>query len=73
MLAGRKMDVAIDMHLIPRWDRKHGAEVVRSKSKGKTGLLSGTSRRSASTGECTSRWGCFTCQPSRTPLILCAG
>ena len=39
MLAGRKMDVAIDMHLIPRWDRKHGAEVVRSKSKGKTGLF----------------------------------
>ena len=25
------------MHLIRRWDRKHGAELVRSKSKGKTG------------------------------------
>ena len=25
------------MHLIRHWDRKHGAELVRSKSKGKTG------------------------------------
>ncbi len=37
MLAGRKMDVAIDMHLIPRWDSNHNEDVVRSKSKGKTG------------------------------------
>ena len=37
LLAGKRVDIAIDMHLIPRWDRKHGAELVRSKSKGKTG------------------------------------
>ncbi len=39
MLAGRKMDVAIDMHLIPRWDANHNQDVVRSKSKGRTGLF----------------------------------
>ena len=27
------------MHLIRRWDRKHGAELVRSKSKGRTGTF----------------------------------
>ena len=37
LLAGKQIDIAIDMHLIRRWDRKHGAELVRSKSKGKTG------------------------------------
>ena len=37
LLSGKRIDIAIDMHLIPRWDRKHGAELVRSKSKGKTG------------------------------------
>ena len=37
LFAGKRVDIAIDMHLIPRWDRKHGAELVRSKSKGKTG------------------------------------
>ena len=37
LLAGKQIDIAIDMHLIQRWDRKHGAELVRSKSKGKTG------------------------------------
>ena len=37
LLSGKRVDIAIDMHLIPRWDRKHGAELVRSKSKGKTG------------------------------------
>ena len=37
LLAGKRIDIAIDMHLIRRWDRKHGAELVRSKSKGKTG------------------------------------
>ena len=36
LLAGKRVDIATDMHLIPRWDRKHGAELVRSKSKGKT-------------------------------------
>ena len=38
LLRGKQMDVAIDMHLIRRWDKKHGAEVVRPKSKNKTGL-----------------------------------
>ena len=37
LLAGKQIDIAIDMHLIRRWDRKHGAELVRSKSRGKTG------------------------------------
>ena len=37
LLAGKQVDIAIDMHLIRRWDRKHGAELVRSKSKGKMG------------------------------------
>ena len=37
LFAGKRIDIAIDMHLIRRWDRKHGAELVRSKSKGKTG------------------------------------
>ena len=37
LFAGKRVDIAIDMHLIRRWDRKHGAELVRSKSKGKTG------------------------------------
>ena len=39
LLRGRRMDIAIDMHLIRRWDRKHGAELVRSKSKGRTGTF----------------------------------
>ena len=39
LLRGRRMDVAIDMHLIRRWDRKHEAELVRSKSKGRTGTF----------------------------------
>ena len=37
LLAGKRADIAVDMHLIRRRDRKHGAEPVRSKSKGKTG------------------------------------
>ena len=37
LLSRRHVDIVIDMHLIPRWDRRHGAELVRSKSKGKTG------------------------------------
>ena len=37
LLAGKRADVAVDMHLIRRRDRKHEAEPVRSKSKGKTG------------------------------------
>ena len=37
LLSGKRIDIAIDMHLIRRWDRKHGAELVRSKSNGKTG------------------------------------
>ena len=37
LLSGKRIDIAIDMHLIRRWDRKHGAELVRSMSKGKTG------------------------------------
>ena len=37
LLSGKRIDIAIDMHLIRRWDRKYGAELVRSKSKGKTG------------------------------------
>ena len=39
MLRGKQVDIAIDMHLIRRWDRKHGAELVRSKSKGRTGTF----------------------------------
>ena len=35
MLSGR-MDVAVDMHLIPRWDAKKTADLVRSKMKGGT-------------------------------------
>ena len=30
---GQEVDVAIDMHLIPRYDKKHGAELVRSRAK----------------------------------------
>ena len=37
LFSGKRVDIAIDIHLIRRWDRKHGAELVRSKSKGKTG------------------------------------
>ena len=37
LLSGKRIDIAIGMHLIQRWDRKHGAEPVRSRSKGKTG------------------------------------
>ena len=39
MLGHRRMNVAIDMHLIPRWDHKHGAELVRSKAKRGTHLF----------------------------------
>ena len=39
LLHGKQMDIAIDMHPIRRWDRKHGTELVRSKSKGKTGTF----------------------------------
>ena len=39
LLRGKRMDIAIDMHLIRRWDHKHGAELVRSKSKGRTGTF----------------------------------
>ena len=35
MLGGR-MDVAVDMHLIPRWDAKKTADLVRSKMKNST-------------------------------------
>ena len=35
---GQKIDVAIDMHLIPRYDREHGKELVRAKARGQTGL-----------------------------------
>ena len=37
LLSGKHVDIAIDMYLIPRRDRRHGAELVRSKSNGKTG------------------------------------
>ena len=37
MLRGKQVDIAIDMHLIRRWDRK--LELVRSKSKGRTGTF----------------------------------
>ena len=30
---GQEIDVAIDMHLIPRYDKRYGAELVRSKAK----------------------------------------
>ena len=39
MLGHRRMNVAIDMHLIPRWDHKHGAELVRSRAKRGTHLF----------------------------------
>ena len=39
LLRGKQVDVAIDMRLIRRWDRKHEAELVRSKSKGRTGTF----------------------------------
>ena len=32
----QKLDVAIDMHLIPRYDKKYGEELVRSKAKSGT-------------------------------------
>ena len=34
---GRKLDVAIDMHLIPRYDREPGEELVRARARGQTG------------------------------------
>lgn len=34
-----KWDLAIDMHMIPRYDKKHGPELVRSKSKSGTDLF----------------------------------
>lgn len=30
---GQALDVAVDMHLIPRYDKSYGAELVRSKAK----------------------------------------
>ena len=33
---GQKTDAAIDMHLIPRYDKKYGSELVRSKKKSGT-------------------------------------
>ena len=33
---GALSDVAVDMHLIPRYDKKYGAELVRSKTKSGT-------------------------------------
>ncbi len=33
---GQKLDMAIDMHLIPRYDKKHGKELVHSKKKNGT-------------------------------------
>ncbi len=33
---GQKLDAAIDMHLIPRYDKKYGGELVRSRKKGGT-------------------------------------
>ena len=33
LLSGKR----VDMHLIRRWDRKHGAELLRSNNRGKTG------------------------------------
>ena len=54
LLSGRHVDIAIDMHLIPRWDRRHGVELVRSKSKGKTGSFERLLQRSVSSPAC--RW-----------------
>ena len=33
---GQKLEAAMDMHLIPRYDKKYGSELVRSKKKGGT-------------------------------------
>ena len=35
LLAGKRIDIAVDIHLMPCWDRKHGAERVRPKSEDK--------------------------------------
>ena len=38
LLRGKTVDIALDMHLIRHWNKKHGADLVRSKSKGQIGL-----------------------------------
>ena len=37
LLSGKRIDIAIDMHLIRRWDRKHGAETGALKEQGQDG------------------------------------
>ncbi len=36
---GQEIDVAIDMHLIPRYDKRYGVELVRSKAKDGTHIF----------------------------------
>ena len=38
---GQEIDVAIDMHLIPRYDKRYGTELVRSKAKDGTHVFEG--------------------------------
>ena len=36
---GQKIDIATGMHLVPRYGREHGKELVRAKARGQTGLF----------------------------------
>ena len=56
-LSGDGMVIAIDMHLIPRWDKKRDSDLTRSKRKNGTEPLSGTPPRSASRAGRAWCWG----------------
>ena len=66
------MVIAIDMHLIPRWDKKPGMDLARSRRKNGTGTF-----ERYITAQCVddgSRLvlGVLPMGPLRTCLILCA-
>ena len=71
-VADEVMTVAIDMHLIPRWDKKPGMDLARSRRKNGTGTF-----ERYITAQCVddgSRLVLESCtwESLRTCLILCA-
>ena len=50
-VADEGMTIAIDIHLIPRWDKKPGIDLMRSRRKNRTGTFEGYSEEEKSIGQ----------------------
>ena len=72
LLSGKRIDIAIDMHLIRRWDRKHGAEMCAQRARARRAVLRGILQRSVSSPAC--RWYLHycTCLHLRIQRVMCA-